>query len=136
MANGNFDGTSFDGSIGGFDVDATADTHDGFDDIEVRRHVKDAQAHKDKAFKSARERLRETLAFAWDGPQTEAAVEVKAIAAPHVERLESGALRIDYAALARHRRELLAFHDALRAEYQAAEIERDEEEVEILTLWS
>lgn len=122
-----------------FQIDAVAvvtrDTHDGFDE-ESHKRIKEELGERAKAFKSARERLREALEFAWDGPQTEAAAEVKAIAAPHVERMESGALRIDYAALAKHRRELLAFHAALRSEYDARiAAEQDEEEVMIL-LWS
>ena len=140
MAAGNFDSVSFDGSVGGFDVDAVvndADTHDGFDEHSHRR-AKESAAKQEKAFKSAKERLREVIERAWDGPQAEepAAVEVRAIAAPHVERLESGALRIDYDALHRHRKELLAFHDALRSEYQRrVSIEEDDEDVMILAQW-
>ncbi len=113
------------------------DTHDGVDEDSHRR-VKESQAKKDKAFKSARERLRELLERAWDGPQEEApiAAEVRAIAAPHVERLESGALRIDYDALDRHRKELLAFQDGLRQEYQRrVALEQDDEDVMILAQW-
>ena len=116
---------------------ATPDTHDGFDEDSYRR-AKEEQARKAREFKSARERLRELLEGAWreefPGP---VAAEVKAIAAPHVERLESGVLRIDYAALQRHRRELLAFHDALRSEYQVRmALEQDDEDVMILAIWN
>ena len=140
MSGGNFDGVSFDGSVGGFDVDAvsTIDTHDGFDE-DVYRRAKESLSKQDKAFKSARERLREVIERAWDGPQEEPAplaAEVRAIAAPHVERLESGALRIDYESLAKHRRELLAFENALRAEFERRmAIEADDEDVMILAQW-
>ena len=139
MADGNFDSVSFDGSVGGFDVDAvsTTNTHDGVDEHSYRR-AKDALSKQEKAFKSAKERLREVIARAWDGPQAETpqAAEVRAIAAPHVERLESGALRIDEAALHKHRKELLAFHAALRSEYQRrVSIDDDDEDVMILAQW-
>ena len=116
---------------------STRDTHDGIDE-DSHRKVRESQAAKDKAFKSARERLREVLTQAWDGPQADApvAAEVRAIAAPHVERLESGALRIDYESLAKHRRELLAFENALRAEFERRmAIEADDEDVMILAQW-
>ena len=139
MADGNFDSVSFDGSVGGFDVDevATTDTHDGFDE-HAHRRAKEALAKQERAFKSAKERLREVIERAWDGPQAETpqAAEVRAIAAPHVERLESGALRIDEAALHKHRKELLAFHAALRSEYQRrVSIDDDDEDVMILAQW-
>jgi hypothetical protein len=110
------------------------DTHDGFDE-DIRKRVKDEA----KAFKSARERLREVITQAWDGPQeAPVAAEMRALAAPHVERMESGALRIDYEALQRHRTELLAFEDQLRAEFAArmAAYEADEEEAVLLLIWS
>lgn len=130
MANayGNSFGAAFGASFGGADVVVARDTHDGFDEDSYRL-VKEEEAAKEKAFKSARERLREVLEQAWDGPQTKATTEIKALAAPHVERLESGTLRIDYAALERLEADLLAFHAALRAQ-------RDEEEMTVLALWS
>ena len=140
MADGNFDSVSFDGSVGGFDVDAavsTTNTHDGVDEHSYRR-AKEAIAKQEKAFKSAKERLREVIERAWDGPQadTPQAAEVRAIAAPHVERLESGALRIDEAALHKHRKELLAFHAALRQDFERRiAIDEDDEDVMILAHW-
>ena len=122
-----------------FQIDAspatTPDTHDGFDEHSHRR-VKESQAAKDRAFKSTRERLREVLERAWDGPQTEAAAEVKQIASPFVEILESGKLRIDYAALAAQEDQLLSFHAELRREYEKRIEDEDEENVEFLALWS
>ena len=104
------------------------DTHDGFDKERKR---------KEREFRNARERLRDVLDFAWEQIEpSPVALEVKALAAPHVERLESGALRVDYAALERQQAALLAFHAQLRSEYEARLADEDEEEVEILTLWS
>lgn len=114
------------------DAVVDTDTHDGFDEKRKRR---------DSEFKGARERLRETLRMAWDGPG-EVAAEVQALARPYVDILESGALRIDHEALERRRAavmaEILAFEDALRAEYRAriAAYEQDEDDVAILALWS
>lgn len=111
------------------------DTHDGVDEAEVRKRVRS----EEKAFKGARERLRELLERAWDGPQPEpVAALVREIAAPYVERMESGALRIDYEALTKHRRELLAMQDALRTEFEARiAAENDDEDVMLLTaLWN
>ena len=71
---------------------------------------------------------------AWYGPQTEVAAEVKEISAPHVQRLESGSVRLDYESLAKHRKELLAFHSQLRSEYEARiALDEDEEEVMLLS---
>lgn len=104
------------------------DTHDGFDEDRKK---------KDSEFRGKRERLREVLTQAWDGTG-EVATEVKALAAPFVDILESGALRIDYAAMEKRNAEvmaeILAFQDSLRAEYQARE--DDEKDVEFLILWS
>ena len=136
MAGNFFGGQFFGGGFFGALADDT-DTHDGFDEHSHRR-AKDALAKQEKAFKSAKERLREVIERAWDGPQAEtpAAAEVRDIAAPHVERLESGALRIDMDALHKHRKELLAFHDALRSEYQRrVSIEEDDEDVMLLAQW-
>lgn len=111
------------------------DTHDGIDE-DTHRRTKDDLARRDKSFKSERERLREVLTQAWDGPGVVAS-EVKELASPFVEILESGALRIDYEAIDRHQAELLAFHDALRAEYQRRmDIEQDDEDVMLLTSWN
>ena len=117
-----------------------ADTHDGIDD-ETRKRVKERVRDEEKSFKSRRERLREVLERAWDGPQEEApvAAEVREIAAPYVERLESGAPRIDYAAIECNRAvmaELLAFQGALRQEFERRmELENDDEDVMILAQW-
>ena len=106
------------------------DTHDGF---------KEQRKRRERDFRSARERLRETLTQAWDGPPGPVAAEVKALASPFVDVLESGALRIDHEALEARRGEIvaevLALQEALRAEYQAAREEEDEEDVVLLT-WS
>lgn len=115
------------------------DTHDGFDEDLPRRVRRDLRA-ADERFRGARERLRDVLTQAWDGPGPVAA-EVKALAAPYVDVLESGALRIDYAAIERRNREVLdgvlAFEAALRAEFAAriAAYEQDEEDVMLLTGW-
>ena len=111
------------------DADDTTDTHDGFDKERKKR---------DSDYRSRRERLRETLTQAWDGPGPVAA-ELKALASPFVEILESGALRIDEAAIqARHAAvmdEVLALQAAMRAEYQAARDDEDEDDIVLLT-WS
>ena len=115
-----------------FQIDAavvtTTDTHDGFDDDEVRKRVREELDERDRKFKDARNRVRDMLEQVWDGPQTEIVAEVKSIAEPHVERLESGVLRIDYEALGKRITEILRLEEALRAE-------QDEEDVMIL-LWS
>jgi hypothetical protein len=117
------------------------DTHDGFDE-DSYRHAKKVQARKDKDFRSARERLRTVLERAWGEPEPgPVAAEVKALAAPYVDILESGALRIDHVALesrnATVMAELLAFQDALRAEFaeRMTRFEEDEEDVMLLTQW-
>ena len=114
----------------------TTDTHDGFDDERVRRRVR----ADEERFKSERERLRETIARAYDPEHGKVAEEVQALAAPYVERLESGTPRIDYAALERNARviaEILAYADALAAEYEARAADDDDEDVMLLTtLWS
>ena len=111
------------------------DTHDGVDEAEVRKRVRSDE----KAFKSARERLREALTLAWDGPPGEIAAEVRALASPFVDVLESGALRVDYEAMearsAAVMRDVLEMEAALRAEYRAAREEEDDEDVVLLT-WS
>ena len=138
---GSFDHLSFDGSIGGFDVDFVPDTHDGFDDTEFRKRVREQVREDEKAFRSKRDRLRSIIERAFEPEPGPVAQEVKAAAAPYVERLESGAPRIDYAAIERNKAvmaDLLAFHDALRSEYRARiELENDDEDVMILTaLWN
>lgn len=103
------------------------DTHDGFDEVKKRA----------SAFKSKRERLREVLTQAWDGPGAVAA-EVQALASPFVEILESGSPRIDFEAIERHKTvmaELLAFQDSLRAEYQQRLDDEEDDDVTML-LWS
>ena len=116
---------------------AVPDTHDGFDE-DSHRLVKEEQARREKDFRSARSRLREVLERAWGEPEPgPVAAEVKAIAEPYVERLESGRLRVDYAALEKRNAavmaELLAFQDALRGEFQARmELANDDEDVMIL----
>ena len=118
----------------------TTDTHDGFDEDLPRRVRRDLRA-ADERFRGARARLREVLTQAWDGPPGPVAAEVKALAAPYVDVLESGALRIDYAALERRNREVLegvlAFEAGLRAEFaeRIAAYEQDEEDVMLLTGW-
>ena len=109
------------------------DTHDGFDE-DVRKRARDDE----KAFKGASERLRETIARAYDPEHGKVAEEIQALAAPYVERLESGAPRIDYAALERNKagmREILSFQDAMRAEYEARMASEDDDDVLLLT-WS
>ena len=115
------------------------DTHDGFDE-DSHRKVKEEQREKDSAFNSARERLREVIEMAWDerlpGP---VAAEVKEAAAPYVERLESGAPRIDFQAIERRATEMasiLAFQDEMRREYQARMAELDDEEAVLTTIWN
>ena len=113
------------------------DTHDGFDE-DSHAKAKDAERRHAKEFRSARERLRGIIERAWDGPGPVAA-EVQSAASPFVEILESGTPRIDYAALERNKAvmaEILAFQDAMRAEYQAREDEDDEDDVMLLTQWS
>ena len=61
MSGGNFDGVSFDSSIGGFDVDATADTHDGFDASDLNRKLDRQREERDEERKSHREHLRALL---------------------------------------------------------------------------
>ena len=113
----------------GSDNDAL-DTHDGFD-TDSYRLAKEAQQRHDKEFSEARKRLREVLRAAWDGPG-KVAEEVREIASPYVDILESGALRIDYAALESRRSEvmaeLLAFQDRLGEEFQALMRESDEDD--------
>lgn len=114
------------------DASCAVNTHDGVDVEDVRKRVK----ADEERFKSERERLREAIALAYDPEHGSVAEEVQAIAAPYVERLESGAPRIDYAALERNRRvmaEILAFADALRAEYEArTALEADDEDAVML----
>lgn len=120
---------------------ASGDTNDGFDEDSYRL-VKEEHARSDKEFRSSRSRLREIIERAWDGPTEPVAAQVKEIATPYVERLESGGLRIDYAGLEKRNAavmaELLTYQDALRTEYQRrVAIEQDDEDVMILTaLWN
>jgi hypothetical protein len=113
------------------------DTHDGFDDESVRKKLRE----EEEGFKSRRDRLREVIARAYDPEHGKVAAEVQAIAAPYVERLESGAPRIDFQALERNKAvmdSVLAFQEALRSEYRARiERDNDDEDVMLLTaLWN
>ena len=115
----------------------TTDTHDGFDE-DIRKRVRERVRDDEDAFRSKRERLRDALTLAWDGPG-EIASEVQALASPYVDILESGALRIDYTALeARNAAAVLELETALRAEFAArmAAFEADEEDVMLLTSWN
>ena len=118
-------------------VRSTSDTHDGFDE-DSHRLVKEEQSRRDKEYLSKRQRIRELLTQAWEPDPGPVAQEVMALAAPYVERLESGSLRVDYKALQRKQAQdaLLAFQDDLRAEFEARmrAFEDDEEDVMILTL--
>jgi len=63
---GNFDNVSFDGNLGGFDVDSITDYHDGKPwHQRIEKSEVDARA---KLYRSSRERLREDIVFAMDGP--------------------------------------------------------------------
>jgi len=135
---GNFFGGKFFG--GGF-FGAVGDTHDGFDDEEVRKHVKERVREEEKAFRSKRDRLRNLIERAFEPEPGPVAEEIKAAAAPYVERMESGAQRIDYQALERNKAVmdgLLAYQGALRSEFKARmELANDDEDVMILTaLWN
>ena len=116
------------------------DTHDGFDE-DTHRRVKKQVREDEREFRSKRDRLRNIIARAFEPEPGPVAEEVKATAAPYVERLESGTQRIDYAALERNHAvmdELLAFQDALRAEFRnRMAIANDDEDVMILaSQWS
>ena len=117
----------------GAPVVVVEDTHDGVDE-RVRKRVK----RDEEAFKSARERLRDALQLAWDGPG-DVAAEIRELASPFVDVLESGALRVDYAALeAKNAAAVLELEASLRAEFQArmAAFEADEEDAVLLLTWS
>ena len=116
------------------------DKHDGFDDTEVRKRVKEQVRDEEKAFRSKRDRLRSIIARAYEPDSGPVAEEVKSVASPYVERLESGSPRIDYEALERNAKvmeDLLAFQGSLRTEFQnRMSIANDDEDVMILTsLW-
>ncbi len=117
------------------------DTHDGFDD-DARKRVKERVREEEKEFRSKRDRLRAVIAKAWEPDPGPVAQEVKALAEPYVEKLESGALRVDYNALERRNKavmaDLLSYQDALRGEYQARmDLANDDEDVMILpALWN
>ena len=108
----------------------TIDTHDGFDE-EIKK--------RDHDFRSARERLREVIARAYDPDHGK--VEVQELASPFVEILESGTPRVDYEALERNKgvlAEILAFQGELRREFeQRMAIESEDEDLILLTayLW-
>ena len=116
------------------------DMHDGFDE-NAQKRVKKQVREEEKAFRSKRDRLRNIIARAYEPEPGPVAEDIKAAAAPYVERLESGAQRIDYAALERNQAvmdELLAFQDALRVEFRnRMAIANDDEDVMILaSQWS
>ena len=128
MSGGNFSGLSFDGRIGGFDVDSTADKHDGYkrQRIEVGS---DELEERVKEYKARHERLREDILFAMDGPQAEEVREVLAEAEPAMESAE------DYAS---NLSALLAEQSLLReiARFAIAEHQRrlDEDEDDVIAL--
>ena len=105
----------------------SVDTHDGFDSNKKREEER----------RESQARLRAMLVDAVD-PQAAvpAPAEAVALAAPHLERLESGRIRIDWDAIARDvaaqaRLEALAAeHERRRLEFEA-----DEEDVTLL-LWN
>ena len=135
---GIFNSAIFNNAIFNTGVEDTPDTHDGFDE-DSHRLAREAQSRHDKEFLGKRQRLREIIERAFGEPEPgPVAAEVKALAAPFVERLESGALRVDYRMLQKKwaLAELLAFQDDLRDEFNARmeAYERDEEDVMILTL--
>ncbi len=137
----NFYGSAFfGGGFFGAGV-STGDTHDGVDDEDVRKRVKERVREEEKAFRSKRDRLRNIIEKAFEPEPGPVAEEIKATAAPYVERLESGTPRIDYAALERNKavmEELLALQDSLRSEFQKRmAIANDDEDVMLLTaLWN
>lgn len=111
---------------------SNVDTHDGFDE-DVRKRVHDDE----EAFRSKRDKLRSVIELAFEPEPGPVAAEVKAIAEPYVERLESGAPRIDYAALERNAAvmaEILAFQERLRAEFRARMDAANDDEDAVLML--
>ena len=125
-----------------FQIDAAAATQlrGGWDEKADKR-IKRELREDAKRFKSKREQLREIIAKAYDPDHGKVAAEVQAVAAPYVERLESGKSQVDYAAIERNKAvmaEILSFQDALRREYQARmDIENDDEDVMIVAaLWN
>ena len=132
----NFFGGGFFGG-GFFGAGVQTDVLHGGDDKRIRKELRDEA----KRFKSKREQLREIIARAYDSEHGKVAAEVQAVAAPYVERLESGKPQVDYAAIERNKAvmaEILSFQDALRREYQARmDIENDDEDVMIVAaLWN
>ena len=116
------------------------DTHDGFDE-DAHKRVKEKVRSEEREYRSKRDRLRNIIARAYEPEPGPVAEEVKAAAAPYVERMESGAQRIDYAALERNQAvmdELLAFQDALRVEFRnRMALANDDDDVMILaSQWS
>ena len=127
-----------------FQIDAApvvASTLRGGWDEKADKRIKRELREDAKRFKSKREQLREIIAKAYDPDHGKVAAEVQAVAAPYVERLESGKSQVDYAAIERNKAvmaEILSFQDALRREYQARmDIENDDEDVMIVAaLWN
>lgn len=77
---GNFDAASFDGSVGGFDTDASVvvfDTHDGFDERRKKRIDEYRQYH---------DKLRQDVRLALEGPKAE---EVRKELEPYSAPVES-----------------------------------------------
>ena len=107
-------------------VDSTIDTHDGFD----------SNRKRDEEARAQRTQLHAMLAAAIDSsPAVALPDEAAALAAPFVERLESGAPRIDWQRLEREsviRAQLQAYAQAY--ERQMREFEEDEDDVALL-LW-
>lgn len=113
---------------GGFFASA-ADTHDGFDASDLNRKLDGQREERERAAKSHRENLRELLEAAF-APESQApvAAEIRKVAAPAVKRMESGAIAVDWEALA-ERQALEARIYALREAFwrEQAEIEDDED---------
>lgn len=111
------------------------DTHDGRDDSELHRRHDRLQEEREREFRSGRENLRAAIEAAFDPEQpAPAAAELREAAAPVVERLESGALRIDWAALDRDLEiRLFLLQDAFEAEQRA--LDEDDDET-VALLWS
>ena len=121
-------------SVNAFDFDVIVDTHDGSDSR--RKRVEDVPGFDEKHHeREDKARLRDMLARAVDPEAFRVPEEALAAAEPVFERLESGAVRIDWKRIEREnvlRAQLYAY----AAEYERArlEFEQDEEDVSLL-LW-
>ena len=118
MSGGNFDGVSFDGSIGGFDVDSTADTHDGFRPYEDVRSFED----ENRRLEALRQVFKEPVS-------EEVFAEVRQIT-KKAERLESGAVRIDWEGVGKEVEARILAIVRKRIE----DLEQDDEEVILLAI--